>query len=67
MPGFNGRAMTMPQFSHLSGGPKKLPDAPINDLPAPGANGGTKALTPNTKGLDAHESRATTGSKKGQY
>jgi hypothetical protein len=57
----------MPQFKK-SGGPKKLPDVPMDNLPAGGGEGTrTRSSTKDSPSMTAHSSRATTGSKKGSY
>lgn len=73
MPGFNGKTHTMPQFSHLKGGPKSLPaDVPINYIDAGGATasssarGDTKSM-PKTPSTVARKMRQDTGTKKGAY
>jgi len=59
----------MPQFKHLKGGSKKLPDAPLNYTPAGGTaapsgkRGDTKSM-PTTPSTTKRAMRQDTGMKK---
>jgi hypothetical protein len=64
MPGFNEKCCTMPQFKGLSGGPKKLPNVPMQDDISGQSN--QPALTPSKQSMTGYKSKATMGSKQHQ-
>lgn len=62
MPGFNEKCCSMPQFKGLSGGPKKLPNVPMQDDISGQSN--QLSLKPNTASHTAYKSKATMNAKQ---